>query len=197
MGAGADGAGLADVGDGAGRDVVGDGRAELGVGLGRRVLRDGLGERVGPGDDAWVAAGEVVPVDSWVGGRTTTQRASTARNSTVSTTVEVRSRPICPLTRRLRSSGRCRGAAKEHPMRNRTAAYAFAVSVFATSSSLHLLFLIFPVLVWAAVRFQQHGATVCTLIVSGACGGPATPSSSHSPSGVAGHGSTTATVWPS
>lgn len=40
------------------------------------------------------------------------------------------------------------------------------VALIATRSSLALLFLVFPLLVWAALRFQLLGAAPCTLIVS-------------------------------
>jgi integral membrane sensor domain MASE1 len=42
----------------------------------------------------------------------------------------------------------------------------FAVTVFATSNSARLLFLVFPFLIWAALRFQLAGAVPCALIVS-------------------------------
>jgi integral membrane sensor domain MASE1 len=41
-----------------------------------------------------------------------------------------------------------------------------AVTLAVTSVSASLLFLIFPMLVWAAVRFQQSGAVPCNLVVS-------------------------------
>lgn len=41
-----------------------------------------------------------------------------------------------------------------------------AVSVVATRSSLNLLFLVVPFLIWAAFRFQLAGAAPCALIVS-------------------------------
>jgi integral membrane sensor domain MASE1 len=41
-----------------------------------------------------------------------------------------------------------------------------AVTVLVTRSSANLLFLIFPVLIWAAVRFQQAGAAPANLVVS-------------------------------
>jgi integral membrane sensor domain MASE1 len=41
-----------------------------------------------------------------------------------------------------------------------------AVTTVVTQASTHLLFLIFPVLIWAALRFQQIGAAPCNLIVS-------------------------------
>ncbi|WP_030709247.1 MASE1 domain-containing protein [Streptomyces sp. NRRL F-2580] len=40
------------------------------------------------------------------------------------------------------------------------------VTVVATRSSLSLLFLVFPVIIWAAVRFQLAGSAPCTLLVS-------------------------------
>lgn len=40
------------------------------------------------------------------------------------------------------------------------------VTLLATRSSLPLLFAVFPFLIWAALRFQQAGATPCVLIVS-------------------------------
>ncbi|MFF7300371.1 MASE1 domain-containing protein [Streptomyces sp. NPDC008265] len=40
------------------------------------------------------------------------------------------------------------------------------VSLVVTRSTLSLLFLVFPVLIWAAVRFQLAGSAPCTLIVS-------------------------------
>ncbi|MFB7637085.1 MASE1 domain-containing protein [Streptomyces sp. NPDC056149] len=41
-----------------------------------------------------------------------------------------------------------------------------AVSVVITRSSLSLLFLVFPVIVWAALRFQLIGAAPCVLVMS-------------------------------
>ncbi len=41
-----------------------------------------------------------------------------------------------------------------------------AVAVIATRSELSLLFLVFPVIVWAALRFQLAGAAPCVLLVS-------------------------------
>ncbi|WP_374103771.1 MASE1 domain-containing protein [Streptomyces sp. ISL-86] len=41
-----------------------------------------------------------------------------------------------------------------------------AVTLLATRSSLSLLFLIFPLLIWAAVRFQLSGTAPCVLLVS-------------------------------
>jgi integral membrane sensor domain MASE1 len=41
-----------------------------------------------------------------------------------------------------------------------------AVTFVVTQSSTHLLFLVFPVLIWAALRFQQIAAVPCNLIVS-------------------------------
>jgi integral membrane sensor domain MASE1 len=43
---------------------------------------------------------------------------------------------------------------------------AAVVTLFVTQSSEQLLFLIFPVLIWAAFRFQQIGAVPCNLLVS-------------------------------
>ncbi|MCC3777504.1 MASE1 domain-containing protein [Streptomyces sp. UNOB3_S3] len=40
------------------------------------------------------------------------------------------------------------------------------VTLLATRTTLHLLFLIFPALIWAALRFQLAGAAPCALIVS-------------------------------
>jgi integral membrane sensor domain MASE1 len=40
------------------------------------------------------------------------------------------------------------------------------VAVLVTASTFELLFLIFPFLIWAAVRFHEPGATGCVLIVS-------------------------------
>jgi integral membrane sensor domain MASE1 len=45
-------------------------------------------------------------------------------------------------------------------------AASVAVSVLATRSSLALLFLVFPLIVWAALRFQLVGAAPCVLLVS-------------------------------
>ncbi|WP_329389238.1 MASE1 domain-containing protein [Streptomyces sp. NBC_01351] len=45
-------------------------------------------------------------------------------------------------------------------------AVAGVVAVAATRSSLSLLFLVFPLLIWAAVRFQLAGAAPCALLVS-------------------------------
>ncbi|WP_431041524.1 MASE1 domain-containing protein [Streptomyces sp. P1-3] len=41
-----------------------------------------------------------------------------------------------------------------------------AVTVVATRTDVNLLFLAFPLLIWAAFRFQQTGAAPCTLVVS-------------------------------
>jgi integral membrane sensor domain MASE1 len=41
-----------------------------------------------------------------------------------------------------------------------------AVTLVATHTPLPLLFLVFPFLIWAALRFQQRGATPCALIIS-------------------------------
>ncbi len=41
-----------------------------------------------------------------------------------------------------------------------------AVTLFATRTPLPLLFLVFPLLIWAALRFQQQGAAPCALIIS-------------------------------
>ncbi|MFJ5679323.1 MASE1 domain-containing protein [Streptomyces sp. NPDC093097] len=45
-------------------------------------------------------------------------------------------------------------------------AAAVAVSLVSTRSSLSLLFLMFPVIVWAALRFQLVGAAPCVLVMS-------------------------------
>ncbi|MCX4748396.1 MASE1 domain-containing protein [Kitasatospora sp. NBC_01287] len=41
-----------------------------------------------------------------------------------------------------------------------------AITLIATASSLGLLFLVFPLLIWAALRFQLIGAAPCVLVVS-------------------------------
>lgn len=46
------------------------------------------------------------------------------------------------------------------------AVIAVPVTLFATRTSLSLLFLVFPLLIWAAVRFQLAGSAPCTLLVS-------------------------------
>ncbi|MCY0956910.1 MASE1 domain-containing protein [Streptomyces sp. H27-H5] len=43
---------------------------------------------------------------------------------------------------------------------------AVAVTLLVTHSSLSLLFLVFPLLIWAAVRFQLPGAAPCSLLIS-------------------------------
>ncbi|MFG2986309.1 MASE1 domain-containing protein [Streptomyces sp. NPDC048258] len=43
---------------------------------------------------------------------------------------------------------------------------AFAVTLLATTSQLALLFLVFPLLIWAALRFQLEGSAPCMLLVS-------------------------------
>ncbi|MBT2480594.1 MASE1 domain-containing protein [Streptomyces sp. ISL-94] len=43
---------------------------------------------------------------------------------------------------------------------------AVAVTLVGTRSSLSLLFLVFPLLIWAAVRFQLAGSAPCALLVS-------------------------------
>ena len=40
------------------------------------------------------------------------------------------------------------------------------VALLGTRSTLHLLFLVFPLLIWAALRFQLAGAAPCVLVVS-------------------------------
>jgi integral membrane sensor domain MASE1 len=40
------------------------------------------------------------------------------------------------------------------------------VTAFVAGGAFQLLFLVFPFLIWAAMRFQERGATVCVLIVS-------------------------------
>ncbi|MFD1538537.1 MASE1 domain-containing protein [Nonomuraea guangzhouensis] len=42
----------------------------------------------------------------------------------------------------------------------------FLITLVATVSSINLLFLVFPFLIWAALRFQLAGAAACALIVS-------------------------------
>jgi integral membrane sensor domain MASE1 len=41
-----------------------------------------------------------------------------------------------------------------------------AVMLLATHSRLSLLFLVFPLVIWAAIRFQMPGAAPCVLLVS-------------------------------
>ncbi len=41
-----------------------------------------------------------------------------------------------------------------------------AVTLLATRSSISLLFLVFPVIIWAAVRFQLAGCAPCILLMS-------------------------------
>jgi integral membrane sensor domain MASE1 len=43
---------------------------------------------------------------------------------------------------------------------------AVAVMLLATNSHLALLFLVFPIVIWAAIRFQMPGAAPCVLIIS-------------------------------
>ena len=109
-----------DTGDGDGLGVAAmDGAADTdGVaerdGVGERLGRglcDGLGERtgleadgVGLGTEVWVPVGWSAAVTGT--GRTRMYSASTPRNTTASTMVEVRGRL---LMRRLRSRGRCGG----------------------------------------------------------------------------------------
>ncbi|MGW7436340.1 MASE1 domain-containing protein [Streptomyces sp. NPDC054849] len=45
-------------------------------------------------------------------------------------------------------------------------ATSVVVALIATRSSISLLFLVFPVIIWAAVRFQLAGCAPCTLLVS-------------------------------
>ncbi|MFB9903317.1 MASE1 domain-containing protein [Allokutzneria oryzae] len=45
-------------------------------------------------------------------------------------------------------------------------ACTFGVALFVTLTSLRMLFLVFPFIIWAALRFQLVGATPCALIVS-------------------------------
>ncbi|MCX5211843.1 MASE1 domain-containing protein [Kitasatospora sp. NBC_00240] len=40
------------------------------------------------------------------------------------------------------------------------------VTLIGTRSTLHLLFLVFPVLIWAALRYQLMGAAPCVLVIS-------------------------------
>ncbi|MEU3727354.1 MASE1 domain-containing protein [Streptomyces sp. NPDC031705] len=53
-------------------------------------------------------------------------------------------------------------------------AAAVVVTAVATHSGLSLLFLVFPLLIWAAVRFQLAGAAPCALLVSVVAVGAAT-----------------------
>jgi integral membrane sensor domain MASE1 len=41
------------------------------------------------------------------------------------------------------------------------------VTLFVMSESMDLLFLVFPFVVWAALRFETGGAALCVLVVSG------------------------------
>lgn len=63
-----------------------------------------------------------------------------------------------------------RGTWRIQPGRAAEAALLLAATVgltlFVTSTQLRLLFLVFPVLIWAALRFQHAGAAPCALIVS-------------------------------
>jgi hypothetical protein len=99
-----DGLGLADAGDGDGLGADGEGVGEW---LVRRCVGVGLAVCVGGCVAAGVVADEADPV-STDGGCTRSQRANTARNSPISTRVEVRGRRPKKLTRRLRSRARCR-----------------------------------------------------------------------------------------
>lgn len=104
--------GLGDVGEASGEDV--GVLSDVGEGLPRRVVGDGVGVRVGVGvgvgDDTCVSFDPFDPFEPLdaLAGRTTRYSARTARNSTISTTVEVRTRPIRTIMRRLRSTGRYR-----------------------------------------------------------------------------------------
>ncbi|THA59410.1 hypothetical protein E6R62_00390 [Streptomyces sp. A1136] len=53
-------------------------------------------------------------------------------------------------------------------------AAAVLVTLVVTRSSLSLLFLVFPLLIWAAVRFQLAGAAPCALLISAAAVSAAT-----------------------
>ncbi|SDM34051.1 Integral membrane sensor domain MASE1 [Allokutzneria albata] len=59
---------------------------------------------------------------------------------------------------------------RDHPWRwveaGALLACTIGVGVFITTTSLRLLFLVFPFLIWAALRFQLVGAAPCALIVS-------------------------------
>ncbi|MFE3675600.1 MASE1 domain-containing protein [Streptomyces sp. NBUL23] len=46
------------------------------------------------------------------------------------------------------------------------AAVAVTVSLIATRSSLSMVYLVFPVIIWAALRFQLPGSAPCALVVS-------------------------------
>ncbi|MBM9623277.1 MASE1 domain-containing protein [Streptomyces zhihengii] len=74
---------------------------------------------------------------------------------------------VTPMLLVLRSAGR--------PAANRDfwwteavvlALVTFAVAWFATRTESALLFLVFPVLIWAALRYQLAGSAPCTLVVS-------------------------------
>lgn len=95
-----------DDGLGCGDVLVGDGvEVEVeGVGVGDRLVWCGTGDSVRLGTDVGVAAGVTDTADRY-GGRTSSQRANTARNRPLSTRVEVRGRPVM---RRLRARGWCR-----------------------------------------------------------------------------------------
>jgi integral membrane sensor domain MASE1 len=61
-----------------------------------------------------------------------------------------------------------------------------AVMLIATNSHLSLLFRVFPLIIWAAIRFQLPGATPCVLFVSVL----AVPAAVRSTGPFTGHGST-------
>jgi hypothetical protein len=97
--------------DGLGPDVVGDGDGLVAEGVGERLaprwVGVGLAVCVGRGVAAGVVADEADAVSA-DGGRTHSQRASTARNSPLSTRVEVRGRLPLKLMKHPRSRARCR-----------------------------------------------------------------------------------------
>lgn len=72
---------------------------------------------------------------------------------------------VTPLLLALRGAGLPRDPYRMAEAAAMMAATA-AATVLATHSTLSLLFLVFPLIIWAAVRFQLAGAAPCALLVS-------------------------------
>ncbi|GAA4625607.1 MASE1 domain-containing protein [Actinoallomurus vinaceus] len=73
---------------------------------------------------------------------------------------------VVPLVMAVRHTGLPRFGAARWAEAAALVAGTLGVAVFVTQVSFHLLFLVFPFLIWAAFRFGHLGAASCVLIVS-------------------------------
>ncbi|MEV0398875.1 MASE1 domain-containing protein [Actinoallomurus sp. NPDC050550] len=73
---------------------------------------------------------------------------------------------VVPLVMAVRHTGLPRFGAARWAEAALLLAGTLGVTVFVTQVSLHLLFLVFPFLIWAAFRFGHLGAALCVLIAS-------------------------------